>query len=163
MQFQFADTDFQRSTFCKYIQVLTCNVIRNLQARVAKETLADHLNHLFCVPDLFFDYQECLSDQQNYCRIFSSEISVGNAELEVIYVYLGPDLTPHWGFQLERTHQGEVAIVARLDFTMSGMQSCDVVCLTDANGNDVALDIHSPFWAEEARTFTAAVDTQAKP
>ncbi len=151
-----SDSAFRSSNFYTYLEALTPRVTQNLQSRITKETLANHLNQLFFIPDIFFDYSECLLDQYSYCQEFLSEISLGNTELDFLYVYLEPNMTPHWVFEVEREHlQGE-EIDVRLDFKMTGMHSCEVVCLTDVNGNEVALDIHSTSWIDKAAEFKAA-------
>ncbi len=157
MEFQINDADFQHSTFYTYLDTLTSSVCKNLKSVIARETLANHLNQLFCVPDLFSDYQECFFDQQGYCEKFASEISFGNTELDFLYVYLELDLKPHWVFRVEREHLGGEVLDVRIDFTMSSMHTCEIFSFTDANGDEAALDIHSPFWTKAADEFTASL------
>ena len=151
-----SDSAFRSSNFYTYLEALTPMVTQNLQGHIAKETLANHLNQLFFIPDLFFDYSECLIDQHSYCQEFSSEVSLGNTELDFLYVYLESNMTPHWVFEVEREHLHGEEIDVRFDFTMTGMYSCEVVYLTDVNGNEVALDIHSKSWIDKAAEFKAA-------
>lgn len=158
-----SNPEFRSSNFYMYLEALTPRVTQNLQDRIAKETLVKHLNQQFCIPYCFFDYSEFLCDQQNYCEKFASEISIGNAGLEFMYVYLETDLTPHWLFRVEHEHRGGEEIDVRLDFTMTGMDSCEVFYVTDAYGNDVALDIHSTFWLDEAAAFKAAAIQSVEP
>lgn len=65
-------------------------------------------------------------------------------------------MTTHWVFRIERENPHREEIDVRLDFTMAGMNSCEVVCLTDDNGDDVALDIHSTSWIDKAAEFKAS-------
>lgn len=65
-------------------------------------------------------------------------------------------MTPHWVFEVEREHLHGEEIDVRLDFKITGTHSCEVICLTDDNGDDVALDIHSTSWIDKATEFKAA-------
>lgn len=154
-----SDPAFRSSNFYTYLEALMPRASQNLQKHIAKESLANHLNLLFCIPDLFFDYSECLRDQQRYCEEFALEFSDGNAESEFLYVYLESDLKPHWVFQIEQELSAGEAIDVRLDFTMTEMHSCEVFSLTDANGDDFALDINSSLWVNAAAAYKA-ISTQ---
>ena len=115
------------------------------------------------MPDLFFDYAECLIDQQRYCEDFALEISAGNAELEFLFVYLEADLSPHQVFRIERQHPSGEEIEVPVDFTMTGMDSCEVFNVTDANGDEVALEIHSTFWLDDAAAIRTAAMQSVDP
>ena len=76
--------------------------------------------------------------------------------MDFLYVYLEPNMTTHWVFKIDREHQHGEEIDVRLDFTITGMHSCEVVCLTDDSGDDVALEIHSTSWIDKAAEFKAS-------
>lgn len=103
--------------FHQLISESTSKVCENLKTRLDRETLVTHLNHFLCAPDRKDADQISLSEREDYCEKFSAEISVGNADLVLRYVYLTPDLKPHWAFWSSLVLSDTCEIVFLIDTT----------------------------------------------
>lgn len=148
LTYSFKDINFKESQFHEFIAALTSKVCENLKARIERESLATHLNHLLFAsaveePDLSF-----LNEIQDYCEEFSVEISEGNADLILEYVYLAPDLTPHWAFRINIELSDTCEVVFLVDATEDKLCELEFDCYQDDHGMVTPLNIHSDIWTQ---------------
>ena len=147
--YAFDDPHFKCSHFHEFITALTPKICENLETRLNRETLAIHLNYLLCAPDPEELDLGSLAERQDYCQDFSAEISVGNINLVLQYVYLAPDLTPHWAFKINIELSDASEIECLIDTTEHQLYEFELGSYQDESGKDLPLDIHSTFWRQE--------------